>query len=235
MKQTALAILAVALIGGAAWYIYRQTQGPLASIMTEHETAARRLAEQTVKGAPQSRILIVGNPFTRQAGRNRSIYEYEKRAVRGLKAGFGSNAIVEQDYPELKAAASAHPENFPLPQETTSPLSYMLEDGALQTLLKMHPACAVVVSLIGLPAQGSDRHYFLKTGSPRLSLMMPDLRVWGGPADLRRGFKSGQLLAALVTRPGVRPESEDKYLLITADSLEEAIKRYPALFTPPGK
>jgi hypothetical protein len=72
-------------------------------------------------------------------------------------------------------------------------------------------------------------------------LLLPDWRLLGDTEFLRRAFKSGKIAAAVIDKPGAPPdevpdtgdlkaEFERRFILVTAENIDEVLKSYPRLF-----
>src|SRR5262249_35543918 len=145
-----LFLLAVLLAGGGYWFSSRNT--PPKNARHVRALATWGLGQYLAQHWPGHHLLAISNPFTQQAGVAHSIVEMEEAGLRGLREGCGQQLTLEAVvFPELKENALKNPRAFVLGTETTTPLSYLVGEEAFDKLAKAHPACDLVVSLIGLP------------------------------------------------------------------------------------
>ena len=143
------AILLLLVAGPALWLFLKKS--PQEKALHSRELATRRLAEHLARTLPGQRALVVSNPFAQARGG--AILAQEEAGLRGLRQGFGKQIEIEAVvFPELKPAAQQAPESIELPPDATTPLSFMVTEDAFDKLAGQHPACKLMVSLIGLPS-----------------------------------------------------------------------------------
>jgi hypothetical protein len=110
----------------------------------------------------------------------------------------------------------------PVPQDSRTPLSFLIEPASVDKLAEAHPDCRVIVSLIGLPL-GADKLKVWDEKDPRsFALLYPDLRLLGPPAETIAAFQRGKLLAAVVDDP-----TSGKPLIVTKDNIAEVFEQKP--------
>jgi hypothetical protein len=205
------ALLAVVLILAGILLFRNSNRVPL----SQREVAMRALGEHLKKSLHPSKVLLISNPFSQLKGRPAEVY--------------GPGVAVKIAYPKLKPEAIKDPGSIYIDRRSSTPLSFMITEGAFDELLAQNPDCEVAVSLIGLPLDVSAV-VFWKNAMPRFGLLLPDLRVVGNVEDVRRTFASGKIAAAVVARPGVtstekvgadyKAEFEKRFVLVTSENVE---------------
>ncbi|MEO8428382.1 MAG: hypothetical protein ABI651_14830, partial [Verrucomicrobiota bacterium] len=204
--------------------------------------ATRELAAYLARSYPRKRALVIANPFTLKKSQRREVYEFEQAGIRGLRLGFGKDVTIEAIvYPELRREFLENPGSVYVDPQTTTPLSYLVADNAFDKAAQEHPACEIIVSLVGLPVGVTRTELWRKVGSPKLALLLPDWRIIGEREAVREAFRSGKLAAAVLNRPGAPPESQplekdrlsaftNRFLLVTAETMDEMMRTHPQLF-----
>lgn len=209
------------------------------SPQSERELATRVLAEYVRKTAAPKSVLVISNPFTREAGRPAEVYAFEKAGIAGLRAGFGEAVMVEVDFPPLKEEVLRDPGSVQVDPRTTTPLSFLVADGAFGETARRHPKVEVIVSLIGLPVNLNGFAEWKAASAPRFALLLPDWRMIGGAEEIAAAFRSGKLIAAVVNKPNApegaaagdsKADFEKHYLLVTAENAEALLRESPAVF-----
>jgi hypothetical protein len=205
------------------------------------ELATQGLAQYLAQSFPGSRVLVISNPFTQQQGMRADIVAMELAGVRGLQRGLGSAVALDPvAFPELKPAAWTDPRSLVTDPETSTPLSFLVADEAFDTLVRQHPQCSLVVSLIGLPAK-LDRVKCWQAPSPKFALLLPDLRCIGDAAAVASAVKRGKLAAFVLPKPDApgaesppqgdfNVEFEKRFLLVNAKNIDQVMAAYPQLF-----
>jgi hypothetical protein len=235
----AVAVFIVVVIGAILWGVAKKN--PRHSALATREIATRVLARHLDQQFSPSRVLVVSNPFTQKSGLSREIYEFEEAGVRGLQTGLRKGVGFTVVFPELRLEAQKDPRSVFIDAGTTTPLSYLVAEDAFDKLAAQHSECELIVSLIGLPANIGQVEAWQRSGPPRFALLLPDLRVLGNRAAVMRALKSGKLAAFVLPKPGgvaesVRPlldmatEFEKRYLLVTAENVDQLLRTYPRLF-----
>lgn len=242
MKR-ALTLLAVAaaVIGGL-WLIWLRPSAPQRDALHSREVATRGLAEHLARTSAGRRALVISNPFTQQSNLPREMRDMEEAGLRGLKQGFGSKvSLGAVAFPELKPEAKVNPRAVFIDPETTTPLSYLVADDAFDKLVRQHPDCDLIVSLIGLPGNLRSVQCWQNPDGPKFALLLPDLRVIGNGAAVRRALKSGKLAAFVMVKPPASepppavagefaPEFAKHFVLVTRENAEQWMRTYPQLF-----
>jgi len=237
-------LVAVLLVAAAVmgWRMFRtQDRVVRGRALDRREIALRVLGEYVAQQTPGQTALIVANPFGRMPGQPPEVRAFEEAAIRGLKDGWGDRIrLAGVDYPELSSAARQNPASVPLPPDVTTPLSFMTAEGAWDALASKHPDAGLWVSVIGLPA-GVQALESWRRPTPRIALLLPDLRLVGDANAIAAAFVSGKIVAAVLNRPGAPPETaglerdfraefEARFLLATATNIEDLIQVFPTLF-----
>jgi len=198
--------------------------------LARRELALERLGREIARRVPGARVLVVGNPFVGAPGAGRAIRDAEEAAVRGLRRGLeGGGEIVAVSHPRLRDGALEDPRRFPMPPGATTPLSYLTEPGAWDELRREHPQANVWVSLIGLPVDLASTEAWNAEDGPKWALFLPDLRIVGGPEEVRAAF-GRQILAAVIPARGAPPDSEP-----LLPNREAEFQRGYELLTAPGE
>ena len=83
-----------------------------------------------------------------------------------------------------------------------------------------------MISLIGLPATLDKVQAWQQPGKPSFGLLLPDLRIVGGAAEVRKAVNIGKLAAFVLPQPG---GSKEQFVLVTSENLEQMQKQYPKL------
>lgn len=240
-RQTPALVFVVLVAAGFSLWFYLKPD-PQGNALRVRETATRGLAEHLARTHPGKNALIISNPFTQGQGTAKGIVETEQAGIRGLREGFGKSAsVVAVVFPELKAEARENPRALLADVETSTPLSYLVEPEAFDQLARQHANCEIIVSLIGLPLEVARCEAWKAAGAPRFSLLLPDLRIIGDAAVVKSAVKSGKLAAFVLARPGApgddtppgrdwKAEFEKRFLLVTAENVEQVMQSYPGLF-----
>ncbi len=242
-RSTALLLLGGIVAGGIFLWLYLG-RGPESNALRLRAMATRALAEALVKTRAGRRALVVTNPFASRQGVDRSIPAMEAAGLRGLKEGFGGAVVLEQPaFPELKPEAQSNPRAVAIDPESTTPLSYLMSDQAIDGLVERHPQCDLIVSLVGLPAALDRVQCWQTPGPPRFGLLLPDLRLLGNAAAIRNAVKNGKLAAFVLARPDApgaeklgsdsAAEIEKRFLVVTVENIDQVMQAHPRLF--PGQ
>jgi hypothetical protein len=221
MKRAWVLVLAIAALAFAIWYFMRDKEQ--AAAYRTRQTATRTLAEYLAKKFPDARVLVISNPFTPGSGTPSEVLKMEQAGIAGLRQGFGSKANLNVTFPELKPAARSNPRSYLTDPETPTPLSYLVAEDAFD---KLAADSDVVVSLIGLPVALDKVQCWQKSGKPSFGLLLPDLRIIGGAAEVRKAVSSGKLAAFVMARPG---GTKDQFVLVTPENFDQMQKQYPKL------
>ena len=224
----------------ALWLYPRNEAGHNA--LAARALATQVLAEHLAHKYPGQRVLVIGNPFTLTQGRQPEAYAFEEAGLRGLRKGFGdAGKIMSVVFPELRQEYLQDPASVFVDPASTTPLSYLVAEDALDRLIREHPECALVVSLIGLPANLAGAEFWGRTNAPKFALLLPDWRIVGDGPVVQSAWKSGKIVAAVLNKPGspaeqsaVEKESQTafdrRFLLVTAENFDEVQRAFPRLF-----
>jgi hypothetical protein len=212
---------------------------PYHEALASREIATRVLAETLAARHPGKSAIVLSNPFIKRPETGRRIVAMEEAGVEGLRKGkLTIQAIV---YPELRPEARENPQAaLPTDADTTTPLSYLVATNAFDLAASEHPEAEILVSLIGLPIVLDECEVWKKAGPPSFALLLPDLRMVGGAAAVTAAFKSGKLSAIILRRPDavdedkrpgpdVKAEFEKRFLLVTAENVEQVARQTPEL------
>ena len=240
-RRSGLVALTLGLTAVVVW-----TEGcgraPERHALSTRSLATRALAEYLASIPSVKHVVVWANPFAQQTGRPREIYAFDSAGQEGVRAGLQKTQLLDAvEYPALRPEALINPAALILDPTTTTPLSYLVAPDALDSLARTHPNCDAVISLIGIPVNVARTAFWRRTNGPALALLLPDLRMLGDAGAIQSAFRSGKVAAAILNKPGAPPESEPlslgpapefqrRYLLLTAGTLDDTIKRYPQLF-----
>lgn len=236
--------VAALFVAVAVAFFVLRPRGPHGEALQVRELATRGLAAHLATVCKGERALVVGNPYTHQAGQPRAMREMEESGLRGLRAGLGESVpLAGPFFPELKPEARENPRAVFIDPETTTPLSYLVTDEAFDKLAADHPECSLIISLIGLPAGLNKVKCWQDSAPQKFALLLPDLRILGNRAAIRRSFAGGKLIAFVLARPDapVTPvaeadwarEFENRFVLITRENLEQVMRTHPQFFPAP--
>lgn len=196
---------------------------PKSAALVAREHAMEKLGARIAKLRPDCKVLVLSNPFARQAGYLDVKNQYERASLRGLRKGLGGRSPVTVVFPEIRPEYLANPQSIIIPGDSRTPLSFLVKPASVEQLIEAHPECRVIVSLIGLPAE-VDRGKIWDEKDPRcFALLLPDLRVLGPPAKAVEAFQREKLLA-VVTEDFF--QSGDP-LIVTRDNVLDVLKRQP--------
>ena len=239
-QKPALIFLALAIVGAAVWFFTRaDSQG---TALQTRELAARGLAEEIVRSQPGSRMLVLSNPFTQRPDIAKAIADMEQAGLAGLRAGLGTKATIGAvAFPELRPEARENPAALLSDVATTTPLSFLMAPDAFDKLIKQHGDCAVVVSLIGLPAELNQCEAWNAAASTKFALLLPDFREIADAPAIIKAVKSGKLVAFVLPKPGApasdasvgkdwKAEFAKRFVLVTTANVEQVVATSPELF-----
>lgn len=210
-----------ALVIGAV-VMLNSHSAPKSAALATREQAMAALGECIAKLRPQSKVLVLSNPFAKTSGFLDEKNQYERASVRGLRKGLGGSIPVTVVAPELRPEFLADRQSVIIPPDCQTPLSFVIQPSSVDQLSEAHPDCHVIVSLIGLPA-GVDQLKIWNDKDPRcFALLLPDLRVLGPPTKAVESFERGKLLAAVV-----QDAASGEPLIVSRDNVESIIERQP--------
>jgi hypothetical protein len=241
MKKVLIPLLAAAIVAVLVWLGFLRPSTDHRGALNIRELACRGLADHLAKSGQARRVLVVANPFVKLGKLPREMLDMEAAGLRGLHAGFGAQAVTILAWPELKPGVRENPRAVFIDPETTTPLSYLVGEDAFDILAQAHADCDVILSLIGLPADLARVRCWQRGDGPKFALLLPDLRIIGNRAAIRRCLDSGKLIAFVVTKPGssatrvavhadARAEFEKLFVLVTHETVEATMRTYPQLF-----
>lgn len=239
-QKPALIFLALAIVGAAVWFFTRaDSQG---TALQTRELAARGLAEELVRSQFGSRVLVVSNPFTQRPDIAKAIADMEQAGLAGLRAGLGTKATIGAvAFPELRPEARENPAALLSDVATTTPLSFLMAPDAFDKLIKQHGDCAVVVSLIGLPAELNQCEAWNAPAPTKFALLLPDFRGIADAPAVIKAVKSGKLVAFVLPKLGApasdapvgkdwKAEFAKRFVLVTTANVEQVVATSPELF-----
>jgi len=237
----ALALLAAVLgLAEAQFHLLRRVLGRGA--LTQRELAMEYLGGYLAKQYPGRKAVVLSNPFSTQPGQPRAVYQYEKAGLRGLRRGLGKAVRIEAvAFPELKPAFLKDRRSVFVDPRTTTPLSYIVTEDALDRIARAHPEAEILVSLIGLPVNVRQTETWKSDNPKKFALLLPDLRMVGDDRAVRDAIYSGKIVAIVLNKPGApsedqsmgrdsKMEFERRYLLVNRETIDRLLQVYPRLF-----
>jgi hypothetical protein len=241
MKLSLLAAFLV--IAGVGLWIFLRSDSEMNEALQLRKIATRELARHLSTNQPDARILVIGNPFTQRRGQPREIVAFEKAGLRGIREGWSGSAVTVV-YPELRPEFLKEPASVYVDPNTVTPLSFLVDEGALDQLTRANPGCNLLVSLIGLPVNLLQTKAWRDPETPRFALLLPDWRMVGSAEEIIHAVKSGKIVAAVVNRPRASADRSPKtgessaeefhrnFLLVTPSNVEHLIRTSPQVFSP---
>jgi hypothetical protein len=242
MNRQTVGLIFVLLVGAGLTAKYLRRPDPHGSAQSGREIATQVLAEYLSSQHPGKRALVFSNPYAKDQTTDNQIRKMEEAGLRGLRAGFrGSTVIGEVVMPELRPEARTNPRAVPIDAETTTPLSYLVAPDAFDRAAQGNPDCEIVISLIGLPVDLAGCEIWNREGSPVFALLLPDLRMVGGTAEVSKALKSGKLAAFVLRKPGgldddapagadLQAEFDQRFLLVSRETVDRVLQDFPGLF-----
>jgi hypothetical protein len=238
LKIPAVGLLLVAILWlfEAQFHFFRSLMGGEA--LGQRELATLFLGQHLAEHCPGRNVLVLSNPFSQKKDQPRHVYQFEKAGLNGLRRGVGASVKIEAVvFPELKPEFFQNPALVFIDPATTTPLSYLVAEDALDKIAKEHPAADIYVSLIGLPVHIRKTEAWKQK---HFALLLPDLRFVGDRATIVQAVKSRTLEAMILNKPGAPPEDQPlgrdlamefdrRFLLITAETIDAALKSFPNL------
>lgn len=211
-----------------------------AAPLSQRELAMEHLGRYLAAHCAGKKALVIANPFSQKPGQPRDVYAFEKAALEGLRRGLGNAIKIETvAFPDLKPGFVEDHSSVFIDPTTTTPLSYVVTDDALDKIAAAHPQAELLVSVIGLPVKVRQTQTW--RSSRKFALLLPDLRVLGDPASARQAMLSGKIAAMVINRPGAPPETEPigkdsqveferRFLLVHSNNFDRVAQTYPWLF-----
>ncbi len=216
--------------------------GPRGIALTERELATEVLGQYLARHYPGKKVLVLSNPFTQQKGQRKEIYQFEEAGLRGLRRGLGQRLVVEAVvFPELRPEFFQDPSSAYIDPRTTTPLSYLMAEGALDAVWRRHPGAELIVSLIGLPVNLKQTEAWRNPNGPKFALLLPDLRMVGDQETVREALEARKIAAIILKRPhapaedlplgkDLQKEFAERYFLVVPETADPLLKQYPRLF-----
>ena len=237
-SATGLLIVAILWLFESQFHLLRMLSGGQA--LGQRELATQFLGRYLAEHCPGKKAIVLSNPFSQKTGQSRNVYQYEKAGLAGLRRGLGTSVKIEEVvFPDLRPEFLQNPASVFIDPATTTPLSYVVAENALDKIVKDHVGCDVLVSLIGLPADIRKTETW-RRDDKRFALLLPDLRFVGDRSAIIQAIKCQKLVAMILNKPGAPPEDQPlgrdlkmefdrRFLLITAETVDHYLKEYPKL------
>jgi hypothetical protein len=212
--------------------------GPL----TQRELAMEYLGRYLASEYRGKKVVVLANPFSQKSGQPREVYRFEKAGLQGLQRGLGKSVLIETvAFPELRPGFVENPRSVFIDPRTTTPLSYVVTDDALDKIAAAHPQAELLVSLIGLPLNVRQTETWKSTNPRKFALLLPDLRIVGDEGAVREAISSGKIAAFVMNKPGApaddqpigkdsRMEFDRRFLMVNRDTIDRFLQLYPRLF-----
>ncbi|MEK7675709.1 MAG: hypothetical protein AAB676_07740 [Verrucomicrobiota bacterium] len=216
--------------------------GPRGMALTERELATEVLGQYLAQHYPGRKVLVLSNPFTQRKGQRKEIYQFEEAGLRGLRRGLGQRLVVEAVvFPELRPEVYQNPGSSYIDPKTTTPLSYLMAEGALDAVWRQHLGAELFVSLIGLPLNVKQTEAWRNARGPKFALLLPDLRMVGDQKTVRDALEARKIAAIILKRPNapaedvplgkdLQKEFAERYFLVVPETAEPLLNQYPRLF-----
>lgn len=226
----------------AVWFSNWRKSSDTNLALKNRQLATRYLASYLAEKESDRRALVFSNPFTQEKGRPKEVYAFENAGLEGLEEGFRNQIPMKVVFPSLKEEALNDPASVPIDPETDTPLSFLVEPTSIWDLTLQHANHQLLVSLIGLPVGITETELWKNPGNRKWALLLPDFRpVLGNRENIRMAFHSGRIEAAVLNKPGASLEPtevpltekrafEQKFILVTRDSVDQWLEIYPSAF-----
>jgi hypothetical protein len=237
----ALVLVATALgLTEAQFHWWRKLTGEQA--LDQRALAMQRLGRYLAEHYAGKKAIVLSNPFSQKPGQPSEVYQFEKAGLHGLRRGMGKAVTLQAVvYPALKPDVEQNPASVSIDPTTTTPLSYLITDTALDVLVQAHPDAEIIVSLIGLPVNLRQTKTWKDDSRRTFALLLPDLRMIGNREAISAAIRNGKIAAFVLNKPGAPPEEQplgrdlemefdQRFLLVTRETLERYLKAYPHLF-----
>ncbi len=212
--------------------------GPL----TQRELAMEYLGRYLATQHPGKKAVVLGNPFSQKPGQPKDVYRFEKAGLQGLRRGLGKAVVIEAvAFPDLKPGFVKDRRSVFIDPTTTTPLTYVITDEALDKIAGAHPQAELLVSLIGLPVNVRQTQTWRSDNPRRFALLLPDLRMVGDERAVREAILSGKIAVIVMNKPGApvqaqtlgkdsQMEFDRRFLLVNSDTIDPILQAYPSLF-----
>jgi hypothetical protein len=235
----AFAAMVVGLVE-AQFHVLRKLCG--AGPLTQRELAMEYLGRYLASQYPGKKAVVLSNPFSQKSGQPREVYQFEKAGLQGLQRGLGKSVVIETvAFPELRPGFVEDRRSVFIDPHTTTPLSYVVTDEALDKIAGAHPQAELLVSLIGLPINVPQTETWKRANPRKFALLLPDLRMVGDEGAVREAVLSGKIAAFIMNKPGAPAEDQPmgkdskmefdrRFLLVNRDTIDHLLQVYPRLF-----
>lgn len=210
------------MLGIVVFSFSRRSSGGIALLQREKlmEALGARIAELR----PNTAVLVLANPFARDAGYFNERNQFERAAVRGLKKGLGQRSPVTLVAPEIRPEYLSNPESIFIPPDSRTPLSFLMLPSSVDQLAQAHPEARVIVSLIGLPAEPARLQAWSGPAPRGFALLLPDLALAGDATAVIEAFRSEKILAAVFEHP-----TTGAPVVVTRENIAQLLEQQPAL------
>lgn len=235
------ALLALALVlAEAQFHILKRLLGT--APLTQRELAMEYLGRHLAARFPGKKAVVLSNPFSKEPNQPAEVYQFEKAGLRGLERGLEKAVTIEAvEFPAVKPGFTSDRRSVFIDPATTTPLSYVVAEGALDEIASRHPGAEILVSLIGLPVTVRQTETWKISNPRKFALLLPDLRMLGDEGAIRQAFQSGKIAVCVMNKPGgpaedvpmtVDPKAEfdRRFILVSGETIDDTLRAWPRLF-----
>ena len=204
------------------WSSFLQSPPELSRAFELRRLSLKQLGEHLLPSIKGDCVLVLSNPFTETRGKNGNARRFEEAAIAGLKSAFGDQKELLVVFPTIKPEFREHPERAIFPPDSKTPLSFLMEPDAVDEIVRAHPDCELILSLVGLPVGIEKQEVW--NGDHQFGLLLPDLRILGSKRKAANAFKEGKIVAAVVA-----DSKTDEPLVIDSSNIEAVLTDQPKL------
>jgi hypothetical protein len=221
VKKLLLIVVFLGGIAGVVCLFWLRSGNSHSGALAARQSAMERLGKSISKARPGAKVLVVSNPFTRDAGYFNEKTLFERAGIAGLQKGLGKKSQVVVAFPDILPDYFSNPGSVFIPQDSRTPVSFLLQTNAIEKLADSHPDCQVIVSLIGLPP-GIEQGKLWESSNPKaFALLLPDLRFLGTTEKAVEAIQNGKLLAIV--------GAEDREpLIVSRENAQDVVQRMPS-------
>ena len=210
--------------------------------LQERELATQFLGKYLSSHYAGNKAIVLSNPFSLRPEQPREINQFEKAGLRGLGRGLkGAVQIEAVVFPEIRSAFITNRHAVFIDPATTTPLSYVVAEDALDKLANQHAEAHILVSLIGLPINVLHTETWRADNPRKFALLLPDLRMLGGQLAVIEAIRSRKIAVMVLKKPGAPAEDQplsrnqqmefdSRFVLVTPETVDQVLLAYPRLF-----
>src|SRR5687768_4275155 len=117
--------VALAVLAGAIFaFLNRPT--PQNAALATRQKAMEVLGTQIAKLRPGCKVLVLANPFTKDANYLDEKSQFDRAGIRGLEKGLGSKTPVKVVFPEIRPEFYTDRASLMMPDDSRTPLSFLI-------------------------------------------------------------------------------------------------------------